>query len=49
MVIIEGYIRDSTGQQPLVGLPVEAFQQTPLGSLSLTELPEFTDEEGYLI
>jgi GMC oxidoreductase len=47
MVIIEGYIRDSTGQQPLVGLPVEAFQQTQLGSLILTELPEFTDEEGY--
>src|SRR5215208_2305067 len=47
MVIIEGYIRDSTGQQPLVGLPVEAFQQTPLGSLSLTQSPEFTDEKGY--
>jgi cholesterol oxidase len=47
MVIIEGYIRDLTGQQPLVGLPVEAFQQTQLGSLILTELPEFTDEEGY--
>jgi cholesterol oxidase len=31
----------------LVGLPVEAFQQTPLGSLSLTQSPEFTDEEGY--
>jgi GMC oxidoreductase len=47
MVIIEGYIRDSTGQEPLVGLPVEAFQQIHLGSLILTELPEFTDREGY--
>jgi cholesterol oxidase len=47
MVIIEGYIRDSTSQQPLVGLPVEAFQQTQLGGSILTELPVFTDEEGY--
>jgi GMC oxidoreductase len=47
MVIIEGYIRDSTGQQPLVGLPVEAFQQNQLGDLILTEFPEFTNEEGY--
>ena len=47
MVIIEGYIRDSAGQQPLVGLPVEAFQQNLLGDFSLTASPQFTNDEGY--
>src|SRR5215211_8918703 len=48
MVIIEGYIRDSAGQQqPLVGLPVEAFQQNLLGDLSLTAFPQFTNDEGF--
>jgi cholesterol oxidase len=47
MVIIEGYIRDATGQEPLVGLPVEVFQQNQLGDLTLTEFPEFTNDEGY--
>ena len=46
MVVIEGYIRDSTGQ-PLVGIPVEAFQQNPLGDLTLTAFPQLTDNEGY--
>src|SRR5215218_1635407 len=48
MVIIEGYIRDSAGQQqPLVGLPVEAFQQNLLGDLSLIAFPQFTNDEGF--
>ena len=46
MVVIEGYIRDSTGQ-PLVGIPVEAFQQNPMGDLTLTGFPQPTDNEGY--
>src|SRR5215204_5850428 len=48
MVIIEGYVHDSAGQQqPLVGLPVEAFQQNLLGDLSLTAFPQFTNDEGF--
>jgi cholesterol oxidase len=47
MVIIEGYVRDSAGQQSLVGLPVEAFQQNPLGDLALTAFPQFTNDEGF--
>src|SRR5918996_6055625 len=47
MVIIEGYILDSTEKQPLVGLPVEAFQQNQLGDFSLTAFPAFTDDEGH--
>src|SRR5829696_4155714 len=46
MVIIEGYIRDSGGQQPLVGLTVEAFEQTPFGDITLTALPQLTNDEG---
>jgi hypothetical protein len=46
MVIIEGYIRDSAGQ-PLVGVPVEAFQQNPLGDLTLTTIPQPTDSKGF--
>ena len=47
MVVIEGYIRDSAGQQPLVGIPVEAFQQNPLGDLTLTASPQPTDNNGF--
>lgn len=47
MVMIEGYIRDSSGQQPLVGVPVEAFQQNPLGDLNLAVFPQFTNDEGF--
>src|SRR5215211_608068 len=48
MVIIEGYVRDSAGQQqPLVGLAVEAFQQNLLGDLSLTAFPQLTNDEGF--
>jgi GMC oxidoreductase len=47
LVIIEGYILDSTEKQPLVGLPVEAFQQNQLGDFSLTAFPAFTDDEGH--
>src|SRR5215472_16107007 len=46
MVVIEGYIRDSTGQ-PLTSVPVEAFQLNPLGDLTLTAAPEITDNHGY--
>ena len=46
MVVIEGYIRDSTGQ-PLAGIPVEAFEQNPLGDLTLTGSPKPTDNTGY--
>jgi GMC oxidoreductase len=46
VVVIEGYIRDSAGQ-PLVGIPVEAFQQNPLGDLTLTTSPQLTENEGY--
>jgi hypothetical protein len=46
MVVIEGYIRDSAGQ-PLAIVPVEAFQLNPLGDLTLTSVPEITDNEGY--
>ena len=47
MTIIEGYIRDSAGQQPLVGLPVEAFQQNPLEDLTLTGSPQVTNDVGF--
>ena len=47
MVTIEGYVHDSARQQPLVGLPVEAFQQNPFGDLSLTAFPQFTNDEGF--
>jgi choline dehydrogenase-like flavoprotein len=48
MVIIEGYIHDSIGYQPIVGLPVEAFQQNQFGDdSSLTGAPQFTNDEGY--
>jgi choline dehydrogenase-like flavoprotein len=46
MVIIEGYIRNSAGQ-PLVGIPVEAFQQNRLGDLTLTAFPQPTDNNGF--
>jgi cholesterol oxidase len=46
MVAIEGYIRNSAGQ-PLIGIPIEAFQNNPLGDLNLTSLPEITDNNGY--
>ena len=46
MALIEGFIRDISGQ-PLVGIPVEAFQRNPLGDLNLTSLPEITDNKGY--
>jgi hypothetical protein len=46
MVIIEGYVRNSAGQ-PLAGIPIEAFQQNPLGDLTLTAFPEITNNEGY--
>ncbi len=43
MVVIEGYIRDSAGQ-PLARIPVEASQP---GDLTLTAVPEITDNDGY--
>src|SRR5438128_7821936 len=46
MVAIEGNIRNSTGQ-PLIRIPVEAFQYNPLGDLILTSIPEVTDNDGY--
>src|SRR5215217_5784357 len=46
MVIIEGYAHNSAGQ-PLVGISVEAFEQNPLGDLTLTTFPELTDNKGY--
>ena len=46
MVLIEGFIRDISGQ-PLVGIPVEAFQRNPLGDLNITSLHEITDSNGY--
>ena len=46
MVVIEGYIRNSLGQ-PLTRIPVEAFQYNPLGDLTLTSIPEVTDNDGY--
>jgi hypothetical protein len=46
MVIIEGYVSDSA-RQPLVGIPVEAFQVNPLGDLALTASPHLTGNEGY--
>jgi hypothetical protein len=48
MVIIEGYIRDSSGQQPLVEVSLKAFQQTPLGDLNLTTFPQSTNIDGFL-
>ena len=48
MVIIEGYIRDSSGQ-PLSRIPVEAFQHHPfnpfnlLHDSNLTSIPEVTE------
>jgi cholesterol oxidase len=47
MVIIEGYIRDSSEQQSQVRVPVEAFQQTPVGDLNLTPFPQFTNDKGF--
>src|SRR5215213_1589514 len=46
MVIIEGYAHNSLGQ-PLTRIPVEAFQYNPLGDLTLTSIPEVTDNDGY--
>src|SRR5919199_1175438 len=47
MVVIEGYIHDVAGQ-PLAGIPVEAFQQNPLGGdLTLTAFPQPTDNNGF--
>src|SRR5215203_5350063 len=46
MVIIEGYIRDSARQQPLVGLAVEAFEKTPFGDITLTASPQLTNDDG---
>ena len=46
MVTIEGYIRDLAGQ-PLIRIPVEAFQQNPLGDLTLTAFPQPTDNNGF--
>ena len=44
--VIEGYIHDVSGQ-PLSGIPVQAFQDRKLiGDLSLTPLPEITDNNG---
>jgi hypothetical protein len=47
LVVIEGYIRNSLGQ-PLTRIPVEAFQYNPLGDLTLTSIPEVTDNDGGL-
>src|SRR5437764_14277236 len=49
MVIIEGYIRNSSGQR-LTRIPVEAFQHDPFNLLpdsNLTSIPEVTDNDGY--
>jgi choline dehydrogenase-like flavoprotein len=46
MVIIEGYIRD-TEKQPLVGIPVKAFEQKLPFDKTLTRSPQPTDNEGY--
>jgi cholesterol oxidase len=46
MVIIEVFVRDSTGQA-LPGVPVEVFQRKLSGDLNLTGSPELTNNEGY--
>ena len=45
--MIEGYIRDSSGQQPLVGVSLEAFQRNPLGDLNLTAFHQSKYNDGF--